>query len=76
MTRSTTQIIKQNIERYISESNTTRSSLANSIGISRSSLYDKMDGNRPWLLDEIMVLADVMGCEEKYIWTDHAEATS
>lgn len=62
--------IKQNIEAYVSEHDMTRSALASSIGISRSSLYDKMDGKRPWLLDEIISLASIMGCEEKDIWAD------
>lgn len=69
MTSSITATIKTNIERYVSENDMTRGALASKIGISRSSLYEKMDGKRPWLLDEIISLASVMGCEEKDIWT-------
>lgn len=69
MSSSITENIKRNIERYVSESDTTRGALASKIGISRSSLYEKMDGKRPWLLDEIISLASVMECEEKDIWT-------
>lgn len=71
MTSSITATIKTNIERYVSENDMTRGALASKIGISRSSLYEKMDGKRPWLLDEIISLASVMGCEEKEIWTSH-----
>lgn len=68
--------IKQNIEAYVSEHDMTRGALASRIGISRSSLYDKMDGKRPWLLDEIIALASVMGCEEKDIWAEHQTPTT
>lgn len=64
-------IIKQNIESFLACSDMTRAALANKLGISRSSLYDKMDGKRPWLLTEIIDLASVMGCEEREIWTAH-----
>lgn len=69
MVSSVTTNIKRNIEAYVSEHDTTKGALANSIGISRSSLYEKMDGKRPWLLDEIMALASVMGCRESDLWT-------
>lgn len=71
-----TEIIKQNIERFVSENDTTKGALAANIGISRSSLYEKMDGKRPWLLDEIITLASVMGCEEKDIWTARSGTSS
>lgn len=64
-----TSNIKQNIEAYVSDHDTTKGALASSIGISRSSLYEKMDGKRPWLLDEIIALASVMGCKESDLWT-------
>lgn len=73
---SVTEIIKQNIERFVSENDTTKGALAANIGISRSSLYEKMDGKRPWLLDEIITLASVMGCEEKDIWTARSGTSS
>lgn len=76
MDSTITAVIKQNIEAYVSEHNMTRGALASSIGISRSSLYDKMDGKRPWLLDEIISLASVMGCEEKDIWTERSTLTT
>lgn len=69
MNSDITSAIKQNIERYVADNGTTKGALAGRIGISRSSLYEKMDGRRPWLLDEIIALASVMGCEEKEIWT-------
>lgn len=68
MVSSVTTNIKRNIEAYVSEHDTTKGALASSIGISRSSLYEKMDGKRPWLLDEIMALASVMGCRESDLW--------
>jgi DNA-binding XRE family transcriptional regulator len=69
MVSSVTTNIKRNIEAYVSERDTTKGALASSIGISRSSLYEKMDGKRPWLLDEIIALASVMGCRESDLWT-------
>lgn len=54
--------IKQHINDYVDEHDTTREALAKAIGISRSSLYDKMSGKRPWMLEEVIKLADFMGC--------------
>ena len=54
--------IKQHINDYVDDHDTTREALAKAIGISRSSLYDKMSGKRPWMLDEVIRLADYMGC--------------
>ena len=62
-------IIKENIKRFVSENDTTLSAVARSVGISRSALYEKLDGKRPWLLVEIIRLAELMGCQEKDIWT-------
>lgn len=75
MGTNVTMNIKQSIEHYVSENDLTRGALASRIGISRSSLYEKMDGKRPWLLDEIIRLASVMGCEEKELWADRKPAT-
>lgn len=75
MEANITAVIKQNIERYVSENDMTRGALASRIGISRSSLYEKMDGKRPWLLDEIISLASLMGCEEKELWTANGAAS-
>ena len=71
MAPSVAETIKQNIERYVADNDMTKGALASNVGISRSSLYEKMDGKRPWLLDEIISLASVMGCEEKELWTSH-----
>lgn len=54
--------IRQNINDYVDGHNTTKDALAKAIGISRSSLYDKMSGKRPWMLEEVIKLADFMGC--------------
>lgn len=62
-------VIRMNIYCYANDKACTLSEIARSIGISRSSLYEKMDGKRPWLLSEIVELASVMGCEERDIWT-------
>lgn len=54
--------IKQNIEIYTDEHSTTKDAVAKAIGISRSSLYDKLAGKRPWMLSEVIDLASYMGC--------------
>ena len=75
MEANITAVIKRNIERYVSENDMTRGALASRIGISRSSLYEKMDGKRPWLLDEIISLASLMGCADKELWTANGAAS-
>lgn len=67
--------IKENVEGYIRQSDSTRGALATALGISRSSFYDKLNGKRPWMLDEAAKLAEVMGCTiddlaNKQIYTD------
>ena len=56
------EAIKQNVDNYIDEHSTTKDAVAKSIGISRSSLYDKLSGKRPWMLSEVIDLASYMGC--------------
>lgn len=54
--------IKANIETYVDEHSTTKDAIADAIHISRSSLYDKLRGKRPWMLAEVIDLANFMGC--------------
>lgn len=68
--------VRDSIYSFVEDNDMTVSELSRRIGISRSSLYEKMDGKRPWLLDEIITLASVMGCEEKDIWTARSGASS
>ena len=56
------EFIRQNVENYLDNNNVTKGALASHIGISRSTLYEKLDGNRPWLLDEAIVLSELIGC--------------
>jgi len=56
------EAIRANIEQYISDHDTTKDAIASAIGISRSSLYDKLSGKRPWMLIEVIDLADFMSC--------------
>lgn len=56
------EAIKANVDRYVDEHATTKDALAKALSISRSSLYDKLAGKRPWMLDEVISLADLMGC--------------
>ena len=68
--------VRDSIYSFVEDIDMTVSELSRRIGISRSSLYEKMDGKRPWLLDEIITLASVMGCEEKDIWTARSGTSS
>lgn len=54
--------IKANVEIFVDKHATTKDAVAKAIGISRSSLYDKLSGKRPWMLVEVMDLASYMGC--------------
>ena len=56
------EAIKQNVDNYTDEHSTTKDAVAKAIGISRSSLYDKLSGKRPWMLSEVIDLASYMGC--------------
>lgn len=61
--------IKANINRYVERHGTTIVELAKAIGISRSSLYDKMAGRSPWMLSDVMSLAEHMGCSVQDLLT-------
>ena len=54
--------IKANVDRFVDEHATTKDALAKALDISRSSLYDKLSGKRPWMLSEVIDLANFMGC--------------
>jgi DNA-binding XRE family transcriptional regulator len=54
--------ISKNVDVYVLEHGTTKDAIAKHIGISRSSLYDKLNGKRPWMLNEAIDLASLMGC--------------
>jgi DNA-binding XRE family transcriptional regulator len=56
------EAIKANIECYIDGHATTKDAIAQAMGISRSSLYDKLSGKRPWMLSEVIDLARFMNC--------------
>lgn len=71
-----TENVRDSIYSFVEENGMTVSELSRRIGISRSSLYEKMDGKSPWLLNEIIALASVMGCEEKDIWTARSDTSS
>lgn len=40
-----------------------KKSLITALGISRSAFYAKLAGVRPWLLDEALKIADVLGVQ-------------
>ena len=56
------EAIKANVDAWVIEHFTTKDAIARGIGISRSSLYDKLSGKRHWMLGEVIDLADHMGC--------------
>lgn len=56
------EAIAANIDAYVRTSATTKDAIAKAIGISRSSLYDKLNGKRPWMLTEVIDLAGFMDC--------------
>lgn len=62
--------INEHIKRYVKENSTTREAIANGIGISRSSLYDKINGRSHWTLDEAIAMADFMGCTVQDLITE------
>jgi DNA-binding XRE family transcriptional regulator len=62
--------INERIKKYVKDNNTTREALANGIGISRSSLYDKIGEKSPWTLDEAIAMADFMGCTVQDLITE------
>ena len=56
------EAIQENVERYVRDHSTTKDALIKGMGISRSSFYDKLSGKRPWMLGEVIDLAEIMGC--------------
>lgn len=54
--------IKERVGAYIARTGISRESLAESIGLSRSSFYQKLSGETEFKLGEAFALADVLGC--------------
>ena len=55
--------IGAHIERYVSNNETTKSAVISQLGISRSAFYEKVDGKRHWLIEEVIDLAEIMDCD-------------
>lgn len=64
--------IRANINNYVNQKGTSIVELAKAVGISRSSLYDKMAGRSPWMLADVISLADHMGCTVQDLLTKPA----
>lgn len=56
------EIIRDNVEAYALDHQTTKEALAEGAGIARSTFYMKLAGRSPWMLGEVIALADFMGC--------------
>lgn len=54
--------IKQHITEYVRETGTTKDALADKLGISHGTFYNRLDGSRPWLFDEVLNLSKIVGC--------------
>lgn len=68
--------IKENINAYVDKHGTTIVELAKAVGISRSSLYDKMAGRSPWMLNDVISLADHMGCSVQDLLTSPTQGVA
>lgn len=55
------QAINEHISRFVKDTGTTKDAIAARIGLSRSAFYTRTNGTRPWILDEVIALADVLG---------------
>lgn len=62
--------IRENVEAYTHDAQVTKDTLARNIGIGRSSFYNKLAGRSPWMLGEVIALADVMGCSVQELITE------
>ena len=54
--------IKERVGAYLARTGVSRESLAESIGMSRNSFYQKLIGESEFKLSEAFALADVLGC--------------
>lgn len=55
--------IPAHVNRYVESNDTTKGAIANRLGISRATLYEKLNGTSRWTLDEAIDLADLMACD-------------
>lgn len=55
------QIDATKLKSKIIENNMTQESLANGIGIGRTSLYRRLTGKKPFLLTEVGAIASILG---------------
>jgi hypothetical protein len=64
---STSEIIKRQIQGYLADSGLTVDEFLELIGMKRSTFYNKLNGETPWMLVEVMKLSEVMGCSVESI---------
>lgn len=55
--------ICDHVQNYIDNNNTTKIAMASRLNMSRSAFYEKLEGKRHWLVEEVIDLADIIGCE-------------
>lgn len=54
--------IAARVKAYVKDKNTTKDAIADALQIGRSSFYDRLNGKRPWLLDEARELSKMLDC--------------
>lgn len=61
--RYSSKHISAHVSRFVDSNDTTKGAVANRLGISRTTLYEKLSGASRWSLDEAIGLADIMECD-------------
>ncbi len=54
--------VKDCIKEYVKSNGITYATFAEKLGVSRSSLYEKMDDRSPWMIDEAVAMSELFGC--------------
>ena len=63
---STQEIVSRGIRAQMAAQKIKQKDLADSLGIQRRALYRRLDGSKPWELDELDVVAKRLGFDDMY----------
>lgn len=63
--------IKETVDQYLDENNTTREEFARELGMGRSALFNKLKGSNEFTLPEAYKLSRILGCtlDELFVMT-------
>jgi transcriptional regulator with XRE-family HTH domain len=73
-TRPTAQRVAENVRAELAVRRISGTALADALGITRSTMYRRLDGSSPWPVDDLERVADFLAVDVAYLLTERGAA--